>query len=145
MSGADIVPAFICTARVYWEDTDAGGVVYHANYLKFLERARSEWLRALGVAQQTLRDTEDCVFVVHAMQIEFRAPARLDDLLDIRAQVVRVGGASLEFMQDIRRAGQVLLTAKVEAASVSASAFRLRAMPAWLRQRIKSNIAEGHR
>lgn len=145
MSDPDIVPAFMCTVRVYWEDTDAGGVVYHANYLKFLERARSEWLRTLGIAQQELRDVEDCVFVVHAMQIEFRAPARLDDLLEVSAQVLWVGGASLKFLQDIRRAGQVLLTARVEAASVSASAFRLRPMPVWLRQRISSIIAEGHR
>src|SRR5690349_18850386 len=74
-------PVFAWPVRVYWEDTDAGGVVYHARYLHFLERARTEWLRASGFGQNDLKAGEGVVFVVHAMDIRFNAPARLDDLL----------------------------------------------------------------
>ena len=73
--------SFVWPIRVYWEDTDAGGVVYHARYLHFLERARSEWFRSLGIAQQHLREVDGIVFVVHRMQLAFNAPARLDDQL----------------------------------------------------------------
>src|SRR5690606_20285001 len=74
---------FSWPTRVYWEDTDAGGVVYHAQYLAFLERARTEWLRALGYGQEPLRVDHGLVFAVRAMRIDFRAPARLDDALDV--------------------------------------------------------------
>ncbi|HET6435744.1 MAG TPA: YbgC/FadM family acyl-CoA thioesterase, partial [Xanthomonadaceae bacterium] len=74
---------FIHPVRVYWEDTDAGGVVYHAQYVAFLERARSEWLRALGKGQDALRAEHDLVFAVRAMRVDFRAPARLDDALSV--------------------------------------------------------------
>ena len=77
---------FSLPTRVYWEDTDAGGVVYHAQYLAFLERARTEWLRAQGLGQEALRAEHDLVFVVRDMQIDFRKPAKLDDLLDVRAE-----------------------------------------------------------
>ncbi len=80
------IPVFSWPVRVYWEDTDAGGVVYHARYLHFLERARSEWLRASGIGQQQLRDEAGIVFVVHRMEIDFKAPARLDDLLTATVQ-----------------------------------------------------------
>src|SRR5690606_10712998 len=77
------LPLFSHQIRVYWEDTDAGGVVYHAQYLAFLERARSEWLRSLGRGQDALRREHDLVFAVRAMQVDFRAPARLDDALQV--------------------------------------------------------------
>ena len=82
MSGVDAYAAFSWPIRVYWEDTDGGGVVYHASYLRFLERARSEWLRALGIGQQALRADRDLVFAVRSVRMEFLAPARLDDELE---------------------------------------------------------------
>lgn len=123
--------------RVYWEDTDGGGVVYHAQYVAFLERARTEWLRALGIEQTALKADEDRIFAIRSMQIDFRAPAKLDDELDVRVESVRVGGASLLFAQSIRRVsdGAVLVTAEVKAASLTASTFRPLALTDALRRR----------
>ncbi|WP_020957394.1 YbgC/FadM family acyl-CoA thioesterase, partial [Ralstonia solanacearum] len=92
--------SFDWNLRVYWEDTDAGGVVFYANYLKFFERARTEWLRALGVDQQALADTTGAMFVVRSTAVDYRAPARLDDLLQIRSRMERVGPASVQFAQE---------------------------------------------
>ena len=88
-------PAFSFPIRVYWEDTDAGGVVYHASYVRFLERARTEWLRAMGIGQQGLRESEDLVLVVRAMQLDFHQPARLDDELLASVVVTERRHASL--------------------------------------------------
>ncbi len=92
--------------RVYWEDTDAGGIVFYANYLKFFERARTEWLRARGVEQQRLRETAGGLFVVSATEVRYHRPARLDDLLLVTAQVTEAGRASLTIAQTARRDGQ---------------------------------------
>jgi acyl-CoA thioester hydrolase len=115
--------------RVYWEDTDAGGVVYHAQYLAFLERARSEWLRALGRGQDALRSEHDLVFAVRAMQVDFRAPARLDDALQVTCALRECRRASLVFAQQVRRDGALLLDATVRVAALNASDFRPRAIP----------------
>lgn len=115
--------------RVYWEDTDAGGVVYHAQYLAFLERARSEWLRALGRGQDALRSEHDLVFAVRAMQVDFRAPARLDDALQVTCALRECRRASLVFAQEVRRDGALLLDASVRVAALNASDFRPRAIP----------------
>ena len=123
---------FIWPIRVYWEDTDAGGVVYHASYLRFLERARSEWLRSLGHAQQVLRDREDVVFVVRSMRLEFLRAARLDDELDVDVVPAALRPASLLLAQTIRRGGETVLSAEVKVACVTASDFRPRALPAAL-------------
>jgi len=123
---------FIWPIRVYWEDTDAGGVVYHASYLRFLERARSEWMRSLGHAQQDLREREDVVFVVRSMRLEFLRAARLDDELNVDVVPVALRPASLLLGQTIRRGGETLLTAEVKVACVTASGFRPRAVPATL-------------
>ncbi|PIQ37560.1 MAG: tol-pal system-associated acyl-CoA thioesterase [Lysobacterales bacterium CG17_big_fil_post_rev_8_21_14_2_50_64_11] len=136
--GAGIGPSFMHSCRVYWEDTDAGGVVYHASYIRFLERARSEWLRSLGVGQQDLREREDMLFAVCGMQIDFLAPARLDDVLSVSVQVTRARLASLMFAQQIRCGERVLVEASVRAACLTASLFRPRPLPAWLWQRIHS-------
>ncbi|MEO5596211.1 MAG: tol-pal system-associated acyl-CoA thioesterase [Lysobacteraceae bacterium] len=128
---------FIWPIRVYWEDTDAGGVVYHASYLRFLERARSEWLRHLGCSQQHLQQHEDAVFVVRAMQLEFRRPARLDDALEVDVLPTALRAASLLIRQQIRRDGEPLLDATVKVACVSAAGFRPRAVPATLAERLK--------
>jgi acyl-CoA thioester hydrolase len=115
--------------RIYWEDTDAGGVVYHAQYLAFLERARTEWLRARGIGQERLRGEHDLVFAVRAMRIDFRAPARLDDALDVTAAIRECRRASLVFAQSIRRGADLLLDAEVRVAALSASGFRPRQIP----------------
>ena len=120
---------FIHPVRVYWEDTDAGGVVYHAQYLAFLERARSEWLRMLGRQQDRLRLEHDLVFAVRAMRIDFRAPARLDDALDVTAALRECRRASLVFAQSIRRGDALLLDAEVRVAALSGSTFRPRPIP----------------
>ena len=90
---------FTWGVRVYWEDTDAGGIVFYANYLKFFERARTEWLRALGIEQQRLRDEVGGMFVVTQTQLQYHRPARLDDLLLVTARVVEAGRASMTIEQ----------------------------------------------
>jgi acyl-CoA thioester hydrolase len=88
--------------RVYWEDTDAGGIVFYANYLKFMERARTEWLRSLGISQQALKEQTGGMFVVTDTQLKYLLPARLDDLLCVSAQVIEKGRASMKILQEIR-------------------------------------------
>jgi acyl-CoA thioester hydrolase len=129
---------FIHPVRVYWEDTDAGGVVYHAQYLAFLERARSEWLRALGRHQERMRAEYDIVFAVRSMRIDFRAPARLDDALDVTAALRECRRASLVFAQAIRRGDALLLDAEVRVAALSASTFRPRPIPDALYAELKA-------
>ena len=126
---AVIDPVFSWPTRVYWEDTDAGGVVYHAQYLAFLERARTEWLRARGKGQELLRAEHDLLFAVRAMRIDFRQPARLDDALDVTVALRECRRASLVIAQSIRRGGVVLLDAEVRVAALTASGFRPRPIP----------------
>ena len=104
--------------RIYWEDTDAGGVVYHAQYLAFLERARSEWMRAQGYGQELLRRDHGLLFAVRAMQLDFLKPARLDDALEVAAALSECRRASVIFRQEIRRDGERLLTATVRVAAL---------------------------
>ncbi|GAB2490541.1 tol-pal system-associated acyl-CoA thioesterase [Arenimonas alkanexedens] len=118
--------------RVYWEDTDAGGVVYHASYVRFLERARTEWLRAKGIGQQDLRESQDLVLVVRAMDLDFHKPARLDDELLASVVVTERRNASLLIEQVISRGSQTLVRANVRVACLVASSFRPRALPEWL-------------
>jgi len=94
--------------RVYWEDTDAGGIVFYANYLKFFERARTEWLRALGIGQQNLRDETGGMFVVSETQVKYLQSAKLDDLLRVTAQLQTSGRASLTIAQQAWRGDQLL-------------------------------------
>ena len=96
-------PIFTWSVRVYYEDTDASGVVYHANYLKYFERARTEWLRALGVSQQNLRGVKDVVFTVANLEIDFLRPARLDDALTVTVVIEQLRRASLMFSQTLSR------------------------------------------
>ncbi len=124
--------AFSFPIRVYWEDTDAGGVVYHASYLRFLERARSEWLRAQGVAQGELRERHDLIMVVRAMQLDFLKPAKLDDELQVTVLLAERRQASFSVDQELLRGGECLLRARVRIACLHASQFRPRALPDWL-------------
>ena len=92
-------PVYQFPIRIYWEDTDAGGIVFYANYLKFFERARTEWLRSLGIEQHSLKDKSGGMFVVSETQVKYFSPARLDDLLGVTAQRVEAGRASLVLLQ----------------------------------------------
>jgi len=122
--------AFSWPTRVYWEDTDAGGVVYHAQYLAFLERARTEWLRARGYGQEQMRDGHDLVFAVRAMRIDFRLPARLDDLLQVTVALSECRKASLVIAQQVvREDGTLLVDAEVRVAALRASSFKPVAIP----------------
>lgn len=127
-----VSPVFSWPIRVYWEDTDAGGVVYHTGYLRYLERARSEWLRAQGVAQQRFRDTHGLLFVVSEIDIRFLASARLDDELDATIESFTRRSASIVFNQYILRRGdgRRLVEARVRAACVDAQDFHPRRIPA---------------
>lgn len=117
--------------RVYMEDTDAGGIVYYVNYLKFMERARSEWLRQLGLNQQTLLD-EGTQLVVYRLACHYTKPARLDDALEISAQVSQVGHCRMTFEQQVWRNGELLCSATVEIACLSTQRLRPKAWPASL-------------
>jgi acyl-CoA thioester hydrolase len=124
--------SFTWSVRVYYEDTDASGVVYHAAYLKFFERARTEWLRALGQGQEQLRQATGLAFTVANIETDFLKPARLDDELDITVEVEQVRGASLRFRQSLRRRADAALLARaaVRVACVDAATFRPRPLPA---------------
>ena len=99
--GIPMQPALIWPVRVYWEDTDAGGIVFYANYLKFFERARNEWLRSLGVGQQALREQTGGIFVVSQTDVRYHRPARLDDQLLVTVSLVETGRASLTIRQQV--------------------------------------------
>ena len=119
--------------RVYWEDTDAGGVVFYANYLKFFERARTEWLRALGVGQQALRDSTGAIFVVTDTQVRYRAPARLDDELVVTVALRVLGTASMTIAQQAWRGeinqGTLLAEGEIRIGCVDHGTFRPRRIP----------------
>lgn len=126
--------------RVYWEDTDAGGVVYHARYLAFFERARSDWLRVMGFPQVPMREHDNRLFVVRRIDIRFVAPARLEDELAITIDVEHLRAASLTFMQHMHRSGDdaLLATARVDAACLDADRFVPARMPEALRAAIRN-------
>jgi acyl-CoA thioester hydrolase len=137
------VSVFSWPARVYWEDTDGGAIVYYANYLRFLERSRTEWLRAHGHSQLELARAPGILFTVVSIQIDYRAPARLDDELAITCEPRAEGAASLRFAQRIyrtapdgaERAG-LLVEAQVRIACVDAGSLRPRRLPQFLREAV---------
>ncbi|QWF37368.1 tol-pal system-associated acyl-CoA thioesterase [Bordetella hinzii] len=120
------------SVRVYYEDTDAGGVVFYANYLKFFERARTEWLRGLGVDQSRLAREEKRLFVVQGLDMAYRRPARLDDLLTIRSRVTRLGRASIHFAQRAERDGELLAEGQIQACCVDSERMRPAGLPDFL-------------
>jgi acyl-CoA thioester hydrolase len=117
-------PAFSVALRVYWEDTDAAGIVFYANYLKFFERARTEWLRSLGFGQEALRREAGIAFVVSETRLRYRRPARLDDVIDVSVDVVHLGQASLEIAQQARRADELLADGTIRIGCVELGTFR---------------------
>lgn len=125
--------SFTISARVYYEDTDAAGVVYYANYLHFCERARTEWLRALGFEQHGMLSTHKVAFVVRSVEAEYLAPARLDDMLSIVTRVFDIGRASLWFAQSVLRGEELLFDSRISVASIDTVRGRPTAIPAALR------------
>ncbi|NLP32019.1 Acyl-CoA thioester hydrolase YbgC [Oligella ureolytica] len=124
---------FILPIRVYYEDTDAGGVVFYANYLKFFERARTEWLRTLGVNQAKLAEEQQRIFVVIGTQVRYRSPARLDDLLNIKTRLTKVGNSSCTFQQIAERNGVVLVESSIQVCCVDSQRFKPAPIPADIR------------
>ncbi len=123
---------FTLPVRVYWEDTDAGGVVYYANYLRFLERARSEWLRALGIDQVRMLLEERLQFVVVEANVRYHRPARFDDELIVTVALESMRGASVTMAQEIRRGGnaeELLVTASVRAACIDSASLKPKPLP----------------
>jgi len=127
---------FFWPIRVYYEDTDAGGVVYYANYLAYMERARTEWLRTLGFDNSGLAQDPGVVFAVRRVALDYLRPARLDDELRVSARVAQVGRASLTFDQEILLDGQVLCRGTVKLACVDTRRFRPAALPRQLLDKI---------
>ena len=124
--------------RVYFENTDSGGVVYHGEYLKFLERARTEWLRHLGFDHQSLGRNHRVVFIVTSLAIDFAKPARLDDMLSVSVQLESVGRARCVFAQEVRREDDVLVRGKVTVACVTADHFKPVEIPENLRRKMEA-------
>jgi len=127
--------------RVYWEDTDAGGVVYHARYLQFLERARSDWLASLGISQTGLRRNAGRIFAVTRMEIDFRKPARLEDELAVSVCVQAMGRARIDFAQQIRRGDELLIEARVRAACLDAERFAPARIPAEIQEKYRDRVS----
>ena len=126
--------------RVYFENTDAGGVVYHAEYLKFLERARTEWLRHLGFDHQALGREHGMVFAVTSMAIDFQKAARLDDNLAVSVRLESMGKVRCVFVQEIRRDDEVLVKAKVTVACVTGEAFKPVEIPDPLKKKMEASL-----
>jgi len=133
---------FVWKVRVYWEDTDAGGVVYHSQYLNFFERARTEWLRAKGVHQAKIASEDNVLFAIRHMDINFVQAARLDDELEVTVTNVDAGGVRMTFNQEMTRCSdrQQVAKAKLTAVCLRADNFKPTRMPKWIRAEINSKL-----
>ncbi|WP_126876897.1 tol-pal system-associated acyl-CoA thioesterase [Paraburkholderia kururiensis] len=120
---------FMWPIRVYYEDTDAGGIVFYANYLKFFERARTEWLRACGVDQHRLAEEAGALFIVRSTAVDYRAPARLDDVITTLSRIERIGRASVDFAQEAWRDGALLATGNIRVGCVDGATLLPAAIP----------------
>jgi len=137
MTGSAGAKPFAWPIRVYYQHTDAGGVVFHANYLSFMECARTELLQSLGFDLGELARRDRVLFVVHSAQIAYHKPALLNELLTVTAQVKRVGRARLEFDQAVMRREEVLASAELSLACVSAKSYRPVAVPEAIRKKLE--------
>ncbi|HWU84655.1 MAG TPA: tol-pal system-associated acyl-CoA thioesterase [Rhodocyclaceae bacterium] len=129
---------FSLPVRVYYEDTDAAGVVYYANYLRFIERARSDWLRTLGVDQGALMRTHGVAFAVRALEADYLKPARLDDQLLVRTTLEEVGRAQVVFRQHVLRGEELLFSARVRVVSFDPDSGRVAPIPKEIREQFKA-------
>lgn len=139
MAGA--LTPFVWPVRTYWEDTDAGGIVYYANYLKFMERARTEWLRSIGIDQVRMKEEHGLIFVVVDVEAHYRKPARYGDQLQVTCKVRETTRASITLDQEVYReavGGELLLDGRVRAACLDALKYRPRPLPPQLWTQIKA-------
>jgi len=134
--------AFIYPVRVYYQDTDTGGVVYHGSYLNFMERARYEWLRDLGFTVDTMIRSHKMIFLIRSLSIEYFKPAVLDDLLEITVEVVEMGRSRITLQQQIVREQSTLAGATVHAVCVGSDTLKPISIPVSLRQKIESSHHE---
>jgi len=133
------VTEFLWPVRIYYEDTDSGGVVYYANYLKFMERARTEWLRHKGLEQDQLRRDENILFAVRSAQLDFLLPGHFNDRLEATVKIANTGKASFTFEQNIIRGKEILCNGQVKVACLDATSFRPRPLPSQILSEIMSD------
>lgn len=133
-------PLFALPLRVYIEDTDAGGIVYYVNYLKFMERARTEWLRTFGYQHYTLAE-ENYLFVVQSANVRYLTPARIDDELQVEVQLLKLGRASFVFLQRVMRGNELICEADVRVGCIQEDSFKPTSIPDDLYEKIKREMA----
>lgn len=139
IKNAQPLAEFIWPVRIYIEDTDAGGIVFYVNYLKYMERARTECLRALGFAKAGIMDDE-AMFVVHSLQVDYKAPAKLDELITVEAHIMQARHSSVIFRQNVWRDKELLCSANVKIACVNRNTLKPMAMPEALQLSLKEYI-----
>jgi acyl-CoA thioester hydrolase len=132
------IKTFSLPIRIYFEDTDSGGVVYHSNYLKFMERARTEWLRSIGIDQRHLKQDNHIMFVVHRIDIQFKLPARFNDELIVKSELKDIGSSKIEFRQMIYRNDEMLIDASVDIACIDSKKFKPVRIPPTIKQTMES-------
>jgi len=132
------IKTFSFPVRIYFEDTDSGGVVYHANYLKFMERARTEWLRSIGIDQRNLKRQEHIMFVVHRIDIQYKLPARFHDDLIVKSELIDIGSSKIEFRQMIYRNDEMLIHANVDIACIDSEKFKPIRIPSTIKHTMES-------
>ncbi len=132
------IKTFSLPIRIYFEDTDSGGVVYHSNYLKFMERARTEWLSALGIDQRHLKQDKHIMFVVHRIDIQYKLPARFNDNLIVKSELKDIGSSKIEFRQMIYRENEMLIDASVDVACIDSEKFKPVRIPPTIKQAMES-------
>jgi len=132
------IKTFSLPVRIYFEDTDSGGVVYHANYLKFMERARTEWLRSVGIDQHHLKYHAHIMFVVHRIDIQYKLPARFNDDLVVKSEFLGIGSSKIEFRQMIYRHEEMLIDAHVDIACIDSEKFKPVRIPSTVKQTMES-------
>ena len=132
------IKIFSFPIRIYFEDTDSGGVVYHSNYLKFMERARTEWLRSINIDQRYLKHQEHIMFVVHRIDIQYKLPARFNDDLIVKSELIEIGSSKIEFRQMIYRNDEMLIDASVDIACIDSEKFKPVRIPSAVKQTMES-------
>ena len=132
------IKTFSLPIRIYFEYTDSGGVVYHSNYLKFMERARTEWLSALGIDQRHLKQDNHIMFVVHRIDIQYKLPARFNDNLIVKSELKDIGSSKIEFRQMIYRENEMLIDASVDVACIDSEKFKPVRIPPTIKQAMES-------
>lgn len=132
------IKTFSLPVRIYFEDTDSGGVVYHSNYLKFMERARTEWLRSVGIDQHHLKYHAHIMFVVHRIDIQYKLPARFNDDLVVKSELLEIGSSKIEFRQMIYRDEEMLIDAHVDIACIDSEKFKPVRIPSTVKQTMES-------